>query len=202
MTVKKNREDFVCVKSHSTHMALAASTVQSHSWKKSIDPVGTNRMSVIEQKEDVEVEILRNIDIEVCMMPSFYSQTLWAYYLMDWNKFAHQSSPLQLEVCKLTGLVYWWFNCKLYNVFRWRKKRTAANGSIASRPMGSEKRRFRLSCMRTNKNFFLALVILNRLSHPPTREGSNILMIELWCQHWYLLLHRLGWPNLWGYIRW
>ena len=103
-------------------MALAASTVQSHSWNKSIDPVATNRMPVIEQKEDVEEEILRNIDIEVRMMPSFYSQTLWAYYLMDWNKFAHQSIPLELEVCKLTGLVYWWFNCKSYNVFRWRKK--------------------------------------------------------------------------------
>jgi len=39
--------------------------VQSHSSKESKDPVATNRVPVVGQKEDVEEEILRNIDVEV-----------------------------------------------------------------------------------------------------------------------------------------
>ena len=39
--------------------------VQSHSSKESKDPVATVRVPVVGQKEDVEEEILRNIDVEV-----------------------------------------------------------------------------------------------------------------------------------------
>ena len=58
-------------------------------------------------------------------------------------------------------------------------KRMAATGSRASRPMGPEKRRPMLSCMRTRKSSSLTPVILSRLSCPPTRECPNILMTEM-----------------------